>query len=307
VRGQSEAATALWTLHPLVNLKRRHAALATALQIKRGMKVRIDSYAKHAASLNSSPPTLNLTTLEDPLMAETGHARNVERFTQLLSFVTSYGADYAPSNTKITIPNLQAKLTASLAAIDGVSTYRAGWIVAVNERQNTFADLRQLTTRVVNAFAASGAPENAVDDAKALKRKINGVRAKALPEDNPNTPENESEGSSVSQRSFTQLTEHLDSLIDLLDTSETYAPNETELQIGALQAYSTSLKNENNSVINSTTHLSNKRITRDEALYADGTGLVDLAGLVKKYVKSLYGADSPQYEQISGLDFTRPR
>ncbi len=160
---------------------------------------------------------------------------------------------------------------------------------------------------MVNAFAASGAPENAVDDAKALKRKLDGARAKALPQDNPNTPEDESQGNSVSQQSYTQLTEHLDSLIDLLDTSETYAPNETELQIGALQAYSTSLKSENNSVINSTTALSNKRITRDEALYAEGTGLVDLAGLVKKYIKSLFGADSPQYAQISGLDFTRPR
>jgi len=58
-------------------------------------------------------------------MAESGHARNVERFTQLLSFVTSYGADYAPSNTNITILNLQAKLTASLAGIDGVSTAHA--------------------------------------------------------------------------------------------------------------------------------------------------------------------------------------
>ncbi|HKB67694.1 MAG TPA: hypothetical protein VKC61_17685 [Pyrinomonadaceae bacterium] len=240
-------------------------------------------------------------------MAETGHARNVERFTQLLSFVTNYGADYAPSNTKITIPNLQAKLTASLAGIDGVSTYRAGLTVAINERQNAFADLQRLATRMVNAFAASGAPENAVDDAKALKRKLDGARAKALPQDNPNTPEDESQGNSVSQQSYTQLTEHLDSLIDLLDTSETYAPNETELQIGALQAYSTSLKSENNSVINSTTALSNKRITRDEALYAEGTGLVDLAGLVKKYIKSLFGADSPQYAQISGLDFTRPR
>ena len=56
-------------------------------------------------------------------MAETGHARNVERFTQLVSFVTSYGADYAPSNTKITILNLQSKITASLAGIDGVSTF----------------------------------------------------------------------------------------------------------------------------------------------------------------------------------------
>jgi len=50
-----------------------------------------------------------------------------------------------------------------------------------------------------------------------------------------------------------------------------------------------------------------KRITRDEVLYADGTGLVELAGLVKKYVKSLYGADSPQYEQTSGLEFSRVR
>lgn len=41
--------------------------------------------------------------------------------------------------------------------------------------------------------------------------------------------------------------------------------------------------------------------------YASDTGLVDLAGLVKKYVKSLYGADSPQFKQISGLEFTRPK
>ena len=239
-------------------------------------------------------------------MAESGHARNVERFTQLVSFVTSYGADYAPSNTKITILNLQSKITASLAGIDGVSTFRAGLTVAVNERENAFADLRRLTTRVVNSFAASGAPQNAIDDAKTLKRKLDGVRAKALPQDNPNTPDDESQGNSVSQRSYTQLTEHFDNLIELLDTSG-YAPNETELQLAALQTYSTSLKNANNSVINSTTPLSNKRITRDEVLYADGTGLVDLAALVKKYVKSLYGAESPQYQQISGLDFSRPR
>lgn len=59
--------------------------------------------------------------------------------------------------------------------------------------------------------------------------------------------------------------------------------------------------------MNAATPLSNSRITRDDAMYATDTGLVDLAALVKKYVKSLYGADSPQYKQISGLEFTRPR
>jgi len=85
------------------------------------------------------------------------------------------------------------------------------------------------------------------------------------------------------------------------------APNETKLQIASLNTYSASLKTANTAVTNAATPLSNSRITRDDAMYAADTGLVDLAGLVKKYVKSLYGADSPQFKQISGLEFTRPK
>ena len=40
-------------------------------------------------------------------------------------------------------------------------------------------------------------------------------------------------------------------------------------------------------------------------LYADETGLYDLAMLVKKYVKGSFGTDSSQYNQIKGLEFTR--
>jgi hypothetical protein len=53
-----------------------------------------------------------------------------------------------------------------------VSSARALWTVAVNDRQNVFADLRPPTTRIVNSFAASGAPKNAIDDAKSFKRKL---------------------------------------------------------------------------------------------------------------------------------------
>jgi hypothetical protein len=148
-------------------------------------------------------------------------------------------------------------------------------------------------------------PQNAIDDAKTLKRKVDGARA-SLPKGSTGTPDDDGKGNSASQQSYTQLTEHLDNLIELLDSSG-YAPNETELKLAALNAYATSLKNANTAVINATTPLSNSRIARDEALYGDGTGLVDLAALVKKYVKSLFGADSPQYEQISGLEFSRPR
>jgi hypothetical protein len=240
-------------------------------------------------------------------MPDTGHARNAERFAQLISFVQGYGGDYKPSNPAITLANLQAKLAEAQAGIDAVTSALAPWKVGVNDRQNAFDGIRKLTTRVVNSFAASGAPSNAVEDAKAIKRKIDGERAKALPKDDPDTPVDESKGGSVSQQSYTQLVEHLDNLIELLTSVGTYNPNETELRLAALNAYSTSLKDANTAVMNGVAPLSNSRIARDGALYADETGLVDLAGLVKKYVKSLYGADSPQFQQIDGLKFSRPK
>ena len=50
--------------------------------------------------------------------------------------------------------------------------------------------------------------------------------------------------------------------------------------------------------------LNNKLIERDQILYADGTGLYTIAQNVKKYVKSLYGATSPEYKNVSGIEFT---
>ena len=50
--------------------------------------------------------------------------------------------------------------------------------------------------------------------------------------------------------------------------------------------------------------LNAKLIERDQILYADGTGLYSIAQNVKKYVKSLYGATSPEYTNVSNIEFT---
>jgi len=67
------------------------------------------------------------------------------------------------------------------------------------------------------------------------------------------------------------------------------------------------MKVANTAAIGTNTVLSNARIERDKVLYKPETGLVDIVDDVKKYVKSLFGASTPQYKQISGLKFTRPR
>ena len=239
-------------------------------------------------------------------MAETGHARNIEHLNTMIAFVTGYGAAYAPSNAAITLAALTAKLTASNTALDGVTTAVAPYNAATNARENEFVGIRKLVIRVVNSFAASGAAKNTVEDAKSFKRKIDGARAK-VPKAKPAVPGAPTPVPpttiSVAQTSYTQIVEHLDNLIELCSGEPLYNPNETPLKVVQLTAKSTALKAANDGVATAFAPLSNARITRNDVLYAADTGLVDLAGLVKKYVKSLYGGDSPQYKQISGLEF----
>lgn len=239
-------------------------------------------------------------------MAETGHAKNIANFGTLISFVQGYGAAYSPTNPSIELAALEAKLAAAETSLDGVSEALAPWKTRVNERETAYEGLRRLVTRVVNNFAASGADQNAIDDARGFKRKIDGTRAKALPEDDPETPEDESSGNSVSQRSYAQTAEHFDNLIEFLSNNDDfYNPNENDLKLTTLTARLNQMQAANAAVTASATPLSNARIARDIELYTNTSGLVDLAALVKKYVKSVFGATSPQFKQISGLEFRK--
>ncbi len=238
---------------------------------------------------------------------ETGHARNVESFQRLISFVQGYGAAYNPSNSSISLANLQAKLTASQLAINDVTVYQAPSKAAINDRETLYAPLPKLVTRVMNAYTASGTDENNVADAQTFARKIQGKRKSQPVPDDPATPEDESAvNHSASQRSYTRQVEHLDNLIAILSADPVYTPNETELNVSQLELLSANLKALNQAVIDAYMPLSNARIARDEVLYGDKTGLCDLAKLVKNYVKSVFGAGSAEYTQISGLKF-KPR
>ncbi|HMT07566.1 MAG TPA: hypothetical protein PKA82_06145 [Pyrinomonadaceae bacterium] len=240
-------------------------------------------------------------------MAETGHAKNVANFETMISFVTGYGGDYKPSNAAIALAQLTAALASAQAMIDGVTTGLIGWKVQVNSREGEFQGIGKFMTRLSASYAACGAPTNAIEDMKGFARKVKGARKGKIEIDDPNTPENEAAHNSVSQRSYTQVVEHFDAAIELCMNTPQFNPNEADLTVAAMQAKSAAMKVANTNVTNSVTTLSNNRISRDEVLYTDATSIFELARLVKLYVKSLYGQGSPQYKQISGLKFTKPR
>lgn len=232
--------------------------------------------------------------------SETGHARNVTNFETEISFCTAYGTAYNPSKQTLKIPSLNTLLTSSRESIANVTNSKNTLDLVINERQIAFAPLKSTATRIISALTASDASAETLADAKSINMKIQGRRSSPKAEDGA-----EKKSISTSQQSFDNLLDNFLKLVDLIASDPNYAPNETELQVQTLQAYAKDLQTSNTAVINTTTIYSNTKITRDNTLYADNTGMVDVALDVKAYVKSVFGASSPQYKQISKLSFRK--
>lgn len=241
--------------------------------------------------------------------SETGHGKNVSNFETLIAFCKGYGADYNPSEISLTLPELQKKITACQASLKAVNTLLIPYTKAVNERDLVYKPIKSLTTRLINAFAACKASPNTLNNAKTYAAKIKGTRINTkqttLKDPQNSNPETKNVSISVSQLSFDSQIKNFELLIETLKAEPKYKPNETELQVATLEALLANLRLKNSAVINATEPLSTARITRNNDLYNETTGLVTIAQEVKSYVKSVYGATQPRYKQISGIKFTK--
>lgn len=242
-------------------------------------------------------------------ISETGHAKNVANFEDLISFCTGYGPIYNPNNALIKLPALNTINTNAKSSITAVNAVLPAWKNAVSSREIVFIPLSKLVTRIINSLSASNVSKQTIDEVKTYARKLQGKRASdKLPPvpDDINTPVDESQHSiSASQMSFDNRIDNLDKLIQLLASITGYAPNENDLKVASLTTLLADMRTKNTSAINTLTPLSNARISRNNVLYTTVTGLVDIAGEVKKYIKSVFGATSPQYRQVSRLKFTK--
>ena len=238
-----------------------------------------------------------------PSTSETGHAKNVANFQDLISFVAGYGAVYNPSKAALQLASLQTKATDEQANLAGVVTVVTGYNNSVNDRANAFSGIKAFSTRLVNALAATDASPKTIADAKGFNRKIQGVKASATPKPAADAGALAPKTNSSSQQSYDQLIQHLSGLVAVLDSEPTYKPNETELKVAAVNTYIKELTKNNNEVATQYAATSNARIKRDKGLYNDKTGLVPTALEVKTYVKSVFGASSPEFKQVNPLKF----
>ena len=235
-----------------------------------------------------------------------GYSKNVANFQDLIAFITGYGATYNPNKNALKLPQLIALHAAAQANLAEVVTKNTLYNNKVNERVAAFKDLKSLSTRLINALQTTDATPEKIANAKTFNKKMQGVRAKAVETTtDPNTPAPST--ISTSQQSYDQQIQHLAGIISVLETEPSYAPNEVDLQIATLTAKQADLTAKNSAVATAYTNVSNSRIARDTTIYGADTGLFDIATEVKKYVKSVFGATSPQFAQIKGIEFTKKR
>jgi hypothetical protein len=269
---------------------------------------------------------------------ETGHAKNVAFFEELIAYCEGYGAAYQPSKATMQLATMRTLLAEARASLVTVTDRLTAFNTARNARFQAFEGLPTLTSRVVSALAITDVGEKTLEDARAIVRKMRGIRVSKKEEATGNTepttalvnaviPSNVSDtpiplktipdtppgnGTPARQRSAAQTSrdqqiEHFARLLSLLQSEPTYQPNEPELQLTTLQAYLNTLRTTNSAVVVQEVGWSNARMQRDKLLYGAKTGLCDVAQDVKQYVKAAFGPSSPSYKQISKLRFNRAK
>ena len=198
-----------------------------------------------------------------------------------------------------------AQHTAGDTSLAAVIPKNTDFNTKVNLRVAAFSDVRVLATRLLAALQATDASAQTIADAKTFNNKIQGKGASK-----PNTPQDPNapppETISVSQQSYDQIIQHLSGLKSVLESEPSYAPNEVDLQIVSLDAKIADLTTKNNAVAKVYAAVSNARIARDKILYTDENSLFETAKDVKVYVKAVFGASSPEYAQVRGIEIKKP-
>ena len=232
---------------------------------------------------------------------ETGNAKNVANLQKLIEQVTVYTA-YNPPVDNLKIVNLNTLYTNSLNAVTEVEEKRNANKNAIHTRQQAYLNLKSTSTRIINQLEILGLTEGVLAQAKSLNNLIQGSKKKKKEVDAETGEEKKT--SSTSRQSFTQLADNFSKILQLLTTIPTYNPNLEELKLVNLTTYHTTLVESTKNVDITEAELNTKLIERNKILYENGTGLYTIAQNVKKYVKSIYGATSPEYSNISKIKFT---
>jgi hypothetical protein len=246
--------------------------------------------------------------------SNSGHNSNVTSFQSLINCCSGYGPTYNPGTGALQLLQLQMLLANSQSCMLNVYNNYTAYKNATNDREILFDSTQPLAKKVMATLKSCGVTKQTIADAETINRLIQGRRAKLTKADAGKTEPASEEATadkpekktiSVSRQTFGDIVEHFTKLSTLLNTIPQYAPNEQDLSVAGLNLFISNLQNSITSVTSTRTGWSNALNARDQILYDDVSGLVDVAKAAQNYVKGVFGSKSAQYKQIAALKFKK--
>lgn len=236
--------------------------------------------------------------------SETGHSVNFSNFKLMIDKCTAFGAPYNPSNADLAVAKMTALWTTGDAAHQTLTLAIQNAKGPINQREILFEPADTLVTRTINYYNSTKANAPIKKDAKGLADRFRGfgTAAAKLADGKPDP-----NAVSTSHLGYVQKGDTFKQLVDLFEADANYAPNEADLDIKVLRTLANAMKALNDNIGTIIAPIATAKITRDKALYAKDTGIVDIQLLVKAYVKGVYGASAPETKMISGIKFRRAK
>lgn len=240
-----------------------------------------------------------------------GNEQNVTNLGLLITVINTFGPAYNPPKPSLTITGLTELLEKGKLEINAANISEVTYNNALSARTVVFDGFEGLITRSINALRIMDVPAQTLAQAEALVRELRGKRASELLTDEEQAAA-KAEGNPTKQvvkhnSTINSQLENMAKYVLLLESIPEYRPNERELTTPAMRNKWVDMKTKHEQVVSSVAALDAARLSRDTLLYADSTGLVDNGQNAKTYTKSVFGATSPQYKQVSGIEFKKPR
>ncbi|RQO76492.1 hypothetical protein DBR40_11335 [Pedobacter sp. KBW01] len=107
---------------------------------------------------------------------DSGFAKNVANFENIISRVQALGASYNPSREAIQLANLTDKLNLARLALSNLHEQMAQQKNAIHARSAAFEPLKKLNTRLLSAAKAINIMPQQIENLSSLNRKVQGVK-----------------------------------------------------------------------------------------------------------------------------------
>lgn len=241
---------------------------------------------------------------------ETGHAKLLESFDELIALSGTLDQTKLNPPTELTLVELGKLKTRGALLFGNVGNSRTDWRTVALARAVIVDKFEAVAAQAVGQLAGRGASKETVKDARGYVRKLQGKRSGAKTKDDPATPNfDESEKSiSASQQSNAAKIATFYELIDFLEVQPEYAGVTAAGMVAVdLRALADSAQAKHEESLVKFAALADDLRERNKVFYFDENNICEIARRFKELVKGTYGAKSPEYKEVFGIKFVRPK